>query len=68
MDVTIKDVHEAIKTKQMELARRYAEANPSEVMEVYWLYAQRKKGTYPRLTSRCGKWLIFVDNKDFDAV
>ena len=64
----MKDEHEALKTKQMELAQRFAEANPSEVTEVYWLYAVRKKGTYPRPTPYSGKWLIFVNRNDIDAI
>jgi len=29
----------------------------------YWVYAQRKVGTYPEHTSRGGKWLIFVGSR-----
>ena len=28
----------------------------------YWMYAQRKEGTYPAHASRGGKWLIFVSS------
>ena len=64
----MKDVHEDIKAKQIKLARQYADANPSEVTEIYWIHAGRKKGTYPRPTPHCGKWLIFVGLKDIDTV
>jgi len=64
----MQDEHETLKAKQIELAQQYVEANPSEVIEVYWLYAIRQKGTYPKPTPRSGKWLIFVDRNDNDAV
>ena len=64
----MQDEPEALKAKQMELAQPYAKKNPTEVTEVYWLYAIRQNGTYPRPTSHSGKWLIFVDHNDIDAV
>ena len=64
----MQDEHEALKTIQTELAQQYAESKPSEVTEVYWLYAIRQKGTYPRPTPRSGKWLIFVDRNEVDTV
>ena len=64
----MQDEHEALKTKQMELAQRFAKANPSEVTEVYWLYALRQEGSYPRPTPRSGKWLVFVDRNEVDTV
>lgn len=41
---------------------------PSEVTEVYWIYAIRKEGKYPEATPRSGKWLIFVDHEKVDEV
>src|SRR5271157_4642447 len=41
---------------------------PSEVTDRYWLYAHRKKGTYPEATSNNGKWLIFVKKDEIDGV
>jgi hypothetical protein len=38
------------------------------VTDVYWIYAMRKKGEYSKLTSRSGKWLIFVNPKNVDKV
>ena len=67
-NTAMQDEHETLKAKQIELAQQYVEANPSEVTEVYWLYAIRQKGTYPKPTPRSGKWLIFVDRNDNDAV
>jgi len=43
-------------------------APPSKVKKVYWLYAFRKKGKYPRPTKRSGKWLIFVKPENVDEV
>jgi hypothetical protein len=40
---------------------------PSGVTDVYWLYAERKKGKYPK-PRRSGKWLIFVDPENVDEV
>ncbi len=41
---------------------------PSEVSDVYWLYADRKTGHYPRTTPQSGKWLIWVPEKAIDEV
>lgn len=60
--------HELIKARQREISLPFANAKPSEVAEVYWIYAIRKKGDYPKPTTRSGKWLIFIDNKDVDEV
>ncbi len=43
-------------------------AKPSEVVDVYWIYAVRKKGMYPKQTSRSGKWLVFVDHESVDEL
>lgn len=34
--------------------------NPSQVTNEYWLFANRKQGTYPLHSENGGKWLIFV--------
>jgi len=44
------------------------DGNPSEETDEYWIYARRKVGTYPRHTSRGGKWDVFVVNSRVDAV
>lgn len=41
---------------------------PFEVSDVYWLYADRKTGHYPRTTPQSGKWLIWVPEKEIDEV
>lgn len=34
----------------------------------YWLFASRQKGKYPKRTQNGGKWLIFVNEEEVDAV
>jgi len=46
----------------------HAEDKPSQVTDVYWIHATRKKGQYPAGTQRCGKWLIFVPVERIDQV
>jgi len=41
---------------------------PSEVTDAYWLYAERKIGTYPAATENSGKWLVFVPLSQIDEV
>lgn len=60
--------HNSIKARQKEKSSDYSDANPSEVTEIYWIYAERKKGKYPKSTMNSGKWLIFVDKRDNDEV
>jgi len=57
-----------IKRKLRELSQRYSEAKPSKVKDAYWIYAERKKGKYPKLTTKAGKWLIFVSIQEVDKV
>src|SRR3989344_3916595 len=42
--------------------------NPSDVNDVYWIYAERKVGKYPESTASSGKWLIFVNPERLDTV
>ncbi len=45
------------------MAKRNVNENdeqPSTHTEGYWLFAERRTGTYPESTERSGKWLIFV--------
>ena len=60
--------HELIKAKQREISLPYSDAKPSEVTDVYWIYAVRKRGKYPKATPRSGKWLIFVDPENVEKV
>jgi hypothetical protein len=39
---------------------------PSKVVDNYWIYARRKKGSYRAHTARSGKWLIFVPADQID--
>jgi hypothetical protein len=41
---------------------------PSQVKHEYWLYAERKKGDYPKTTTNSGKWLIFAPISQIDEV
>lgn len=41
---------------------------PSQVNDVYWLFAKRETGTYPQHTEFGGKWLIFVSIDQIDEV
>lgn len=54
--------------RQREISLPYSEAKPSEVTDVYWIYAKRERGKYSKSTRRSGKWLVFVDTKDVDEV
>jgi hypothetical protein len=60
--------HGAIRAKQREVYLPYTDAKPTEVTDVYWISARRKKGKYPEPTERSGKWLIFVDPEDVNEV
>jgi len=42
--------------------------NPSRVTNEYWLFANRKQGTYPSYSENGGKWLIFVPIERIDRV
>ena len=42
--------------------------NPSRVMNVYWLFAERKQGKYPSHSENGGKWLVFVPIAQIDNV
>jgi hypothetical protein len=52
--------------RQREKSKPYSESKPSEVREVYWIYAIRMKGHYPKPTARSGKWLLFVNRENVD--
>lgn len=62
------DDHELIKIKQIILAQSYSNANPSEVTDVYWIFAKNEKDNYPKSTSNSGKWLVFVNFDEVDNV
>ena len=54
--------------KMGHVSSPYSNAKPSEVTDVYWLSAERKKGKYLSHSSRSGKWLIFVTLNEIDRV
>ena len=60
--------HESLKNMQIEISLPYSDAKPSEVTDVYWIYAKREMGKYSRSTHRSGKWLVFVNVKNVDEV
>lgn len=60
--------HESIRARRRRISLPYSNAQPSEVTDVYWICAIRKRGKYPEATSRSGKWLIFVDIEEVDEV
>jgi hypothetical protein len=41
---------------------------PSQMTDEYWLYATRKRGQYPKATTKSGKWLVFVPVSQVDEV
>lgn len=57
-----------LKKMQKKLSSLYSNSKPSEVTDIYWLYAFRKKGQYPERASKGGKWLVFVDQNEVDKV
>jgi hypothetical protein len=63
-----KQSHEIIKARQREISLPYSNAKPSEVTDVYWIYAVRRKGKYPKPTVKSGKWIIFVNPQNVDEV
>jgi hypothetical protein len=52
----------------MGLRNSVSGVKPSQVTDVYWLTADRRKGKYPEATARNGKWLIFVGNDEVDEL
>jgi hypothetical protein len=48
--------------------KKTSDAKPSQVTDVYYIWAVRQKGVYPSPTDRNGKWLIFVDVSEVDEV
>lgn len=58
--------HELIKAARRVTSRPYADCRPSEVTDVYWIYAERNKGNYPPPNKQSGKWLIFLPEESVD--
>ncbi|MGI0091080.1 MAG: putative phosphothreonine lyase domain-containing protein [Nitrososphaerales archaeon] len=53
------ELKDAIHEYQEDLSDRFSESRPSQVTEVYWIYASRKKTKYPKPSRNSGKWLVF---------
>lgn len=62
------DLPEKIKATQVQTAMPFADSNPSEVSDVFWIYALRQHGNYPAPTEQSGKWLVFVHHSEIDCV
>ena len=63
------DKHEKMKINQREDTGKYSNSPPSQVNQIYWLYAVRKEGNYPTSDIQfSGKWLIFVNKEEIDSV
>jgi hypothetical protein len=45
-----------------------SESAPSQITDEYWLYAERKRGQYPKANTKSGKWLVFVPVSQVDEV
>lgn len=70
MDKTqqLHEQHEISIAEQRQKSMPYSEANPSEVNEIFFIYAERKVGTYHPTSPNSGKWLIFVTVDKVDEV
>ncbi len=60
--------HEMMLSKQREVALAFKDSNPSEVTEVFWIYADREVGEYPEPTAQCGKYCVFEPVATIDEV
>lgn len=56
------EFHDMLLNKQMVNSEPYKDCNPSEITQVYWLYAINTSVEYPQNTERSGKWLFFCSN------
>lgn len=68
MDRDQENRHESRIAEQMRLAEPYADSKPSTVIEVYWIYATKRAGTYPGPTARSGKWLVLGNVARIDGL
>lgn len=60
--------HKIIRTEQQLVSKPFADSNPSETDDVFWIYAKRKVEGYPPSTSRSGKWLVFAPVEKIDEI
>jgi hypothetical protein len=66
--LTIKKHLSISTTKRQNLDDFFSDKNPSEVTDVYWIYASRQKGKYPGSGENSGKWLVFISVDNVDAI
>ena len=52
----------------MDRVRTQRKSAPTKEKRKYWLFAERKVGSYPAHTERGGKWLIFIPKTAIDEV
>lgn len=62
------NLHEQMKANQAQTATPVTDFKPSEVSDVFWIYALRQHGNYPSPTEQSGKWLIFEHHSVIDGV
>ncbi len=55
-------------SRQRRIAKPDADRRPTKVTQTFWIYAQRKHGSYPKATDQSGKWLLFVPVENIDEV
>ncbi|GAG02349.1 unnamed protein product, partial [marine sediment metagenome] len=60
--------HNQIIAQQFIQQVKHMNRNPSEVTDVYWLYAKRKLINYPKHTKNSGKWLLFSNKDNIDML
>jgi hypothetical protein len=53
---------------KLEASRDYLNRKPSSVTEIYYICVSRRKGKYPKPTSRSGKWLVFGEPDRIDKI
>jgi len=64
----VSELKDIIHEYQDDLSEPFNDVHPSQVRQVYWIYAKRKKGRYPKPSHSSGKWLIFVPLERVDEI
>lgn len=60
--------HSAIRSLQKKISNEsFAEANPSEVTETFWIYATRKKGNIQKTQTKVGSASVKGNPKPINA-
>ena len=63
-----KDRNKMKSRKSSSKNQTHYDLKPSEVVDAYWIFAERESGGYPDATENSGKWLIFVPVRQVDVV